>query len=275
MKRVLIYTTKRILKSPSVIGWGILFILFWGFIGAYIFAPSFAKEIPSEYLNTSYQSYTAAYYADLIILSLSSIAVSISFMIFYQTGTLPYLLRYSKIKISSYLISIYSGIMIAVLIIGLLITFSISIMFSNNGLGISTYPSKPYIIIPVIVLGTLFFTSFSIFLVLIQVKLGTMKLQNLFGYIPLILGFLFYSLYTFSTNYPQILDYISPYLLIILLLYYGYSGGIPPVNIQNSDTVSLSTVVLLSLVWTIAFTVIDMMLLRKIQFVDVEEARQL
>ncbi|WP_278465678.1 hypothetical protein [Saccharolobus islandicus] len=49
-------------------------------------------------------------------------------------------------------------------------------------------------------------------------------MQNLISFIPLILGFIFYSLFT-SSEYPNILDYTSLYLSMMLLLYYGYTGN--------------------------------------------------
>ncbi|QGA53693.1 hypothetical protein GFS03_03320 [Sulfolobus sp. E5-1-F] len=86
MRRLFTYVVKRNLTNPNLIGWGILFILFWGIIGAYLMAPGFIKQIPSIYTKIIYQSYVAVWYSDLVILSLSSLAVSIAFTLFYQSG---------------------------------------------------------------------------------------------------------------------------------------------------------------------------------------------
>ncbi|QXJ29093.1 hypothetical protein J5U23_01962 [Saccharolobus shibatae B12] len=275
MKRLFTYIVKRTLLNPNLIGWGILYIVFWGIIGAYIMAPGFLKEIPFTNEKIIYQNYVAVWYSDLVILSLSALAVSIAFILFYQTGTLPYLLRYSKLKASTYVLSIYLGFLVVGLIIELLMTAVIPFMFSNNGTGIITYPSEIPTLIPILILGSLFFISFSTFLAIITIKFKGMRMQNLISFIPLILGFIFYSLFTFS-EYPNILDYTSPYLSMMLLLYYGYTGNIPPINFQNAqERVSVDALILSSVLWTLIITIIDIIMIRRIYFTNIEESRQL
>ncbi|WP_238699160.1 hypothetical protein [Saccharolobus sp. E5-1-F] len=185
------------------------------------------------------------------------------------------MLRYSKLKASTYIFSFYLGFLVIGLIIELLMTIVIPYMFSNNGIGITTLPSQIPILIPIIILGSLFFISFSTLLVLITIKFKGMRIQNLISFIPLILGFIFYSLLTFS-EYPSSLDYISPYLSIMLLLYYGYTGNIPPINFQNTqESVSLETIILSSILWTLVITIIDVIIIRRIYYTNIEESRQL
>ncbi|WP_338598460.1 hypothetical protein V6M85_07565 [Sulfolobus tengchongensis] len=275
MRRFLIYIVKRLLLNPNLVGWGILYILFWGSIGAYLMAPSFIKQIPTAYISKVYQSYVASWYADLVTLSLSALAVSVAFMLFYQTGTLPYLFRYSRLKESTYIVSVYSGTLIAGLAIELSLTGLISVIFSNNGIGITIYPHEFYILIPFILLANLFFISLSTFLVLLTIKFNGMRVQNLISFTPLVLGFLFYSLFTFS-EYPKTLDYTSPYLSLILLLYYGYSGNTPPANLQNpQSSASLELVIISSILWVLILTLANIILIRRIYFTNIEESKQL
>lgn len=235
-------------------------------------APGFIKQIEPTYIKTIYPNYVAAWYSDLVILSLSSLAVSVSYAIFYQTGTLPYLLRYSKLRADTYIISLYLGFLVVGLVIVLLMTAVIPFMFSNNGIGIITYPSQIHILIPISVLGSLFFISLSTLLTLITIKLKGMRMQNLISFIPLILGYIFYSLFTFS-EYPSILDYTSPYLTIVLLLYYGYTGNVPPISVQSQQTVSLEGVIISSVLWTLILTIIDIILMKRIYYTNIEESR--
>lgn len=47
MKRLLLYTIESFLTAPQFWGWGILFVLFWGAIGAYFEALSFISQLLS------------------------------------------------------------------------------------------------------------------------------------------------------------------------------------------------------------------------------------
>jgi hypothetical protein len=123
-------------------------------------------------------------------------------------------------------------------------------------------------------LGSLFFISFSTLLAILTIKFKEMRMQNLISFIPLILGFIFYSLFT-SSEYPNILDYTSLYLSMMLLLYMDILE-IPPINFQNArERVSLDAVILSSVLWTLIITIIDIIMIRRIYFTNIEESRQL
>ncbi|QGA55480.1 hypothetical protein GFS03_03315 [Sulfolobus sp. E5-1-F] len=62
----------------------------------------------------------------------------------------------------------------------------------------------------------------------------------------------------------------------MLLLYYGYTGNIPPINFQNTqESVSLETIILSSILWTLVITIIDVIIIRRIYYTNIEESRQL
>jgi len=168
MKRLLLYTIKSIITNPAILGWGILFMLFWGIMGAYVEGPSLISQLSSSLKQapttiqhnteqTVYLQYTSGWYADLVILSLSAIGTGVAFILYYQTGTLPYLIRYSKLTTTTYFTSLYSGNLIASFILEALLTAVTVYMFSNNGVGISATPSKIEIIILTILLSSIFF----------------------------------------------------------------------------------------------------------------------
>jgi len=264
-------------------------MLFWGVIGAYVEAPSFIsqlssslKQVPTAIQHSieqmAYLQYTSVWYVDLVILSLSSIGTGVAFILYYQTGTLPYLIRYSKLKTSTYFISIYSGNLIASLILEALLTAMTVYMFSNNSVGISVSPSKIEIIIPTILLGSIFFVSFATFLDLIIIKLHAYRLQNLFDYIPLILGFLAFAIFSYVTLKSPAVYYSNPYMAISILLYYGYFGSFNFVNAAGVDVtlnLSLALLFLSTVAWIVILNLINYILFRKIYYVSLEEGRMM
>ena len=276
MKRLLLYTIKRILTSPQIIGFGVLFDLFWGVLGAYVMAPSqFSHSLVAEE-QSGYLYFTSVWYADLVIMSLSAIATSITFILYYQTGTLPYLIRYSKLKTSTYITSMYSGGLIASLILELLISVTTVLMFSYNGVGITVTPSNIGIMILAIILASIFFISFSTLLNLIIIKLHAYRLQNLFSFIPLILGYLAFAVFTFVTLKSPAVYYSNPYMAIEILLYDGYFGKFAFVNPAGTETtlnLSLGLLSLSTVAWIVILNVVNYILFRKMYYVNLEEGR--
>jgi len=275
MKMLLLYTIKAILTNPQLLGWGILFDLFWGVMGAYVIAPHVFSDVPPSEKPTAYLQYTSIWYADLVIMSLSAIAVSITMMLYYQTGTLPYLIRYSKLKTSTYFISMYSGSLIASLILELLITITTVLMFSNS-IGVAVTPSSIGIIMLTIILGSIFFISFSTFLNLIVIEFHAYRLQNFFNFLPLMLGFLAYAVFTFVVITSSAVYYSYPFLTIPTLLYYGYFGSFKFENVAGNEiTLNLSLPLLsLSIIaWIVVLNVINYILVRKMYYVSLEEGR--
>ena len=277
MKRLLLFTVKSIITNPQLLGWGILFDLFWGVLGAYVMGPSYVKSLnlPSAEKQTAYLYYTSVWYADLVIMSLSAIATGIAFMLYYQTGTLPYLIRYSKLKTSTYFISMYSGSLMASFLLELLITATTVFMFSNS-VGISVTPSNIGIIMLTIILGSIFFISFSTFLNLIVIKLHAYRLQNLFSFIPLVLGYLAFAIFTYVTLKSPVVYYSNPYMATSILLYYGYFGKFNFVNATGTEITLNLSLALLSLsiaAWIVVLNVINYILVRKMYYVSLEEGR--
>ncbi|ACP54374.1 hypothetical protein M1627_2926 [Sulfolobus islandicus M.16.27] len=135
-------------------------------------------------------------------------------------------------------------------------------------------PSEIPTLIPILILGSLFFISFSTLLAILTIKFKEMRMQNLISFIPLILGFIFYSLFT-SSEYPNILDYTSLYLSMMLLLYYGYTENTTNKLSECRERVSLDAVILSSVLWTLIITIIDIIMIRRIYFTNIEESRQL
>ena len=184
--------------------------------------------------------------------------------------------RYSKLKTSSYFTSMYSGNLIASFVLELLLTTVSALMFSHNGVGITVTPSKIGILILTIILASLFFASFSTFLVLLIIKLHAFRLQNLFNFIPLILGYLAFAIFTFTTINSSTIYYFNPYITIEILVYYGYFGGFEFANTTGHlITLNLSSdlLVLSAIAWIVALNLINFILIRKIYYASIQEGR--
>jgi len=280
MKRLFLHTIKGTLSHSQILG-SFIFVLVLALIVAYAMAPSFISQLSSSHLSLTvkhieYLQYTSGWYAGLVILSLSFIATTVAFSLSYQTGTLPYLIRYSKLKISTYFISIYSGNLIALIILELLFTAITVVMFPYNGLGFTVTPSKIEIIILFIILSSMFIISFIIFLELLVIKLRAFRLQNLFNLIPGIIGLIFYSILVFAPTIKSPAFYYSnPYMATIISLYYGYFGSFAEFSANKEVALNLSLDLLsLSIVaWIVILNIINSILVRKIYYVSIEEGR--
>lgn len=81
---------KEALSSKPLWGWGVLFVLFWGIIGAYLSKPNLSY-IPQEYLTDAYKLYATGWISSLIVMNISNIGVGLTFIIIYITGSLSHI----------------------------------------------------------------------------------------------------------------------------------------------------------------------------------------
>lgn len=213
--RLQLYVTKQLVLNPYEIGWGLLFIIFWLFLGAFVES----SRVPP---NVALQ-YTAGQFALLVILSASSVGIGVSAIVYYLTGAIAHLIRYSKARGKDFL----SGIMLSGLITGIsysLIILALTYVVFSYCFGISLPPANILEIIVYVVLTSLFFTTFSTFLELFTVKyLGfNPGVNQIASFIPFILGYGF----AFVGYYLNLGDiaYASPFTEAEYLLAEGYYG---------------------------------------------------
>lgn len=271
--RLQIYLTKRLLTNSSLIGWGLLFIIFWAVIGAFVESHGIPSNLPVD------AYYTSSWYGILVLLSFSSIGVSLSFSISYHTGSIPYLIRYSKMKAYDYI----SGITIAGLVTSLvysLILLAVVDLFFSQHFGIQMTPANIPLIIISSILAGFFFVSFSLFLELIVIKyLGfNPATRQAVDFIPLILGYLF----GFSALYLNLdnLIYASPFVDIEYLLteeYYGHTIYMNSLvnNTATSTSQVFSTVIglLVLIIWIIALFSVSLLLFNRIYYRNIYEGK--
>ncbi|MBB5254321.1 hypothetical protein [Sulfurisphaera ohwakuensis] len=217
--RLQIYLTKRLLTNPYLIGWGILFMIFWAIIGAFVESGAIPSNLPQE----AYKFYTSGWYGVLVLLSFSAIGVGLTAFIRYHTGSIPYLLRYSRMKSADYISGITIASVITSLVYSLILLAIVDLLFSYH-FGFQISPANIPLILLTSLLAGLFFLSFSLFVELLIVKyLGlNPATSQIVNFIPLILGygFGFAALYSNLGN----IVYASPFADIEYLLTEGYYG---------------------------------------------------
>ncbi|BCU69744.1 ABC transporter permease [Stygiolobus caldivivus] len=282
--RLLNYTVKRLLTNPYILGWAVLFTALWAFMGAYIFS-SGITALKSSLTPTLYQEavyyYTAGWAGGIVIFSLGAFSTTLTSVLFYQTGSLSHLFRYSKLTPTYYVIAIYVGSVIASTVIGGVLIALVYFMFSNE-FGFSVYPKSLVTLLPYILLSSFFFVSFSMSLDLLTLKVSR-RAQNLITYIPVILAYLFGYGYL-SANMSSVVN-LSPYTVIQTLIMSAYLGKPAPVNysslfVLNSlnpsgPTISVPISLLSISVWVAVLTVVDVMVLRRLYYKPLEEGKLL
>ncbi|NON61471.1 hypothetical protein [Acidianus sp. RZ1] len=280
MKKLVLYIVKRFLTSKPLIGWGILLTFFWIFVGAYLESSSL-NSVPTSIFKEAYYTYTTNWFMFAIIYSLSALATTVSNTITYQTGSLPFLFKFGKLTPRKYLASVYVGVEIVSLVIGLLMTAFTTILFSTNGKGVFVYPANIPITILAILLAGFFMTSLAFLLDIVVIKYLGLKNQNFVSFIPLILVFIFYFLYIYSTFKSAIPDYLSPFNALMLIAGIGFYGKALPVSMgqftagmeTSVPSVSLTYLVASALIWGIVLSVIDTVLIKKITLRNINEGK--
>src|SRR5579875_1208235 len=251
------YYTKGILTNRNLWFWGVAFMIFWLVLGAY----SFAQGLPRQ--SNILVPYTASWYGTIALYSLSSLAISIAYSIYYASSPLSY--AGTLVGSSSVLGAILSVIM-------LVSTYG---LFSTR-FSLRLTPSNPIEAILISALAGIFMMTLAMFLVLIAVNYVGLQNINLVTFVPLILayGFGFSQL---TTPLPPALLYASPYNAIQSLLFQAYSGLAPPAQLDNASSSLLQWQYLFAslIIWIIMLFLIDSYLLRKIRPRQVEEGRQI
>lgn len=275
--RYIWYVTKSLVTNKYNIFWGLIFMIFWLAIGAFVFGNGLGV-IPSSQIAIIARSYTSGWFGTATLFSFSAIAVSSVIALYHHTGSLPYAFRYTRLTPSEYLLSFFSGTVATSVIYSIVMTVLTYTMYSAK-FGFDIPPNNLGYIIIFSILSGMFMMSFAMLLEILMVRYIGVKNSNFVSFIPLILGFVFGYAYIFISGIPSILLYLSPYNAIEGLLYFGYAGSPAPLSLTllSPNPVTLSPYYLAAslVMWTILLSGIDVLLFRKIQYVPLEEARHL
>lgn len=254
------------LTNRATWGWGVLFMIFWLVMGAYVFDTN--TPVSYEGINV------AAYYGIFGLISFSSIATSFSFVIMYSSRSLPYAFRYSLLRPGRYVADFLSSFLVIAVVFGAILLASTYIIFTlkfNHSFPPQNIPAA----LAASAFTGVFLASFDLVLAILVMNYLGMKSMQFVAFIPMILTYALVFPALFLNNLPSIIYYASPFNAFFALLFSSYSGiwvvGAP---IQAGIPIMNEYLCILSIaVWITVFVVSAMFLVRRIKPRALEEGR--
>jgi hypothetical protein len=261
------YYTKGILSNRNLWFWGVAIMLFWLVLGAY----TFSQGLPQNALS----GYTASWYGTITLYSLSSLAITVAYSIYFSGSSLVYSFKYTKLTPMSYTGSLLCSSSVLGVILSAIMLISTYAFYSAK-FGLNLSPSDPLGALGISALAGIFMMAFAMLLVLIVVNYMGLRSINLVSFIPLILAFGL-GFTGLLSELPTAFLYASPYNAIQMLLFNAYSGSAATMQLDNSSSPALYwPYLLVSLaIWTVFLITADSVLLRKLKPRQLEEGRQI
>jgi hypothetical protein len=267
MTRYIWMNAKSLLTNPYLIFFSILFMEFWVIMDAFVFIQ---YTPPTE---EALRLYAATAWGSLGVFSLSTATSSVAMSLIYSSKSVRYVTKYTKLSPSRFLLENLLSSLTVLLTISVIMFISILLAFYAK-LGIVILPVDAIGTVFSIFLGVLFLYALSLFLNLLVVVLRAARSATLISFLPLILGFLSYSAIWIDFGAGA---YVSPFNSVMSLCYYYFSGKSAPTGsylIPGAGTLMDMPLVILSLVvWLASLLVMDIVLLRKMRGVNVEDIR--
>lgn len=268
---------KALVTNPSLIFWAVIWIAIWVSVWVYVYG----VDMPAEYVKI-YQSLT---YSSLYVLMISSAAVGITYSLIYSSRAVRYVTKYTKLSPARYhlenalaslaMLSIYTAIYLAMVT---------GFFYSRYGLAIP--PEKPFEFVGIALLCSLFMYLFSFFLHLLVIISRAPRLVNqLVSFTPVIFGLLLGTLIPLYTDIKW-LAIVSPFNAAVALTYYSYSGetlstGNYVLYLANrfsgrapglGAAEPLLALAMIS-IWIAILSLLNLILLRKVRGISIEELR--
>ena len=265
---------KDMLTNPELLGWGIGFIEFWVLMWIFVFSPAPGETPWKIYVVKA--NVTLAY-SFLGLFSMSSVAIGLSYSLFYTSRVARYITKFTKVSALRFMIEDFLGSLFAILIFALTIFMSV-IGFSYAKWRIIALPENPLGVIIDLVIGGVALYWFAYMIALGVIVSGRTKAITMTSYIPLILGFIAYSQLWIDLGD---LAYIIPLCSLPALLTYHGMGAYPPRGAYlfwlSSDkllpAINLRLAAISVFAWTAVFIALSLILLRKSKGVPIEEIR--
>jgi len=258
---------KSLLTNPYLIFWSILFIEFWIFMWVFVFG----NEIPP--LEEYVRRYMASAYGNLLILSLSGACVTIGGSILYSSKSIRYVTKYTRLSPSRFLFENLASSLVVLLTVCVVMLLSIMALFCSK-FALFIMPVNPAGLAGSLLLSTLFIYALSLFLNLLIVTLRAPESANFISFLPLIFGFISYSALWIDFKAAV---YVPPFNCITSICYFAASGEIPPAGnffaLGGQTLVDVNLALISLIAWTVVLILIDVLLLRKMRGVGVEEIR--
>lgn len=261
------YYTKGILSNRNLWFWGVAMMLFWLVLGAY----TFSQGLPQNALG----GYTASWYGTITLYSLSSLAISVAYSIYFSGPSLVYSFKYTKLTPLSYTGSLLGSSSVLGIILSTIMLVSTYAFYSAK-FGINLSPSDPLGAVGISALAGVFMMAFAMLLVLIVVNYVGLRSINLVSFVPLILAFGL-GFTGLLSQLPAAFLYASPYNAIQMLLFNAYSGSAATLQLDNPSSPALYWPYLMAslMIWTIFLLAVDSFLLRRLKPRQLEEGMQI
>jgi hypothetical protein len=176
------YYTKGILSNRNLWFWGVAFMLFWVVIGAF----EFSQGVPDT--NGAPDAFTSSWYGIIALFSLSSLAISIAYTIYYASSSLAYSFKYTRLTPVSYIGTLIGSSSILGVMLSAIMLLATYWMFSYR-FGIGLVPHNPLGAVAISALGGVFMMSFAMLLVLIVVNFIGLRSMSLVEFVPLLFAF--------------------------------------------------------------------------------------
>lgn len=259
---------KAMLTNASLWFWAVAFMMFWLAIGAFLESSGVGPARLAVF------AYTSAWYAVIVLIALSLLAAAIAGSFAYGSASLAFAFRYTRLTPKGYLLSIIGGSAILGLVLNLVLIGATAGMFGAR-FSTALPPADGLGLVGMSMLGGVFFLALSATLALVAINYLGLRSSNFVGYVPLLLSFVFGNAQV-DVALPRWIIYGSPFNDLTSLLYQGYSGTTPTVELGTSS-VPLDWPFLLAglLVWTVVLLATTLVLLRRIRARQIEEGRQI
>jgi len=265
------YRVIRVITNKYNIFWGVLYSAFWILLSAFVFSIQLPKgSSPQVYLY-----FSGGWFSFIAVYLPTAISVGVLTTMVYQTGSIPYLIRFGKLSASRYIISNYLAMLIPSIVFSL-ISLVLTIIAYFMKYNIILMPYNIGLVFLSIILTSLFVISLDFLLYTIMAKFLGFKQANFISFLPMMLMFaLFFS--NLYISFPKALLYISPINACLDLTLYSYSGQEPSTTLAfpGSETVSPLLDAISITAWIVILTAISMPLVSRIYYRPEEEIRQM
>ena len=282
---------KNILSNYYFWLFSIFFVVFWSFMGAYAFSrnitientrralinagtpPEVVDMVLDEVWSRVVRSYTGGWYAAVIVVSFAGTAIGLIEVVYYSTIPLRYLSKFSRISSRRILLELVVGSFVVLLVSFVMLLAVTTLMFSHR-FNQLVLPENPAGLLVAGLTYGLFIYVFSMALGLLVVVFRKPGLLSKITFIPLVLAIAFSMI---SVHIGGEAYHYSPFISSMNLIYYYYTAVKPPLDQPLAFATADYTPVeplhawITQISWTLAFTLISLVLLEKQKGVPAEE----
>ncbi|MEM1741478.1 MAG: hypothetical protein QXT29_01550, partial [Desulfurococcaceae archaeon] len=219
------------------------------------------------------RSYTGGWYAAVIVVSFAATAIGLIEVVYYSTIPLRYLSKFSRISSRRILLELVVGSLVVLLVSFVMLLAVTTLMFSHR-FNQLVLPENPAGLLAAGLAYGLFIYVFSMVLGLLVVVLRKPGLLSKITFIPLVLAI---ALSMISVHIGGEAYHYSPFISSMNLIFYYYTAVKPPLDQPLAFATADYTPVeplhawITQISWTLAFTLISLLLLEKQKGVPAEE----